>query len=141
MYETYTKQSLPTKNYRELLGTAICVFNSNNAFIIENILRNDSNSEYNWYDLIDQPSGDLAPAIKKTISKNTNRKIANAFDELVKIRNRIVHSYQGTDKNGEQILFTKNKKHIQWVISEEYILDFIRKNEELSDLLHNFRGY
>ena len=38
MYESYTRQSLPTKQYRELLGSAICVFNSNNAFIIENIV-------------------------------------------------------------------------------------------------------
>ena len=41
MYESYTRQSLPTKQYRELLGSAICVFNSNNAFIVENILRCD----------------------------------------------------------------------------------------------------
>ena len=33
MYENYTRQSLPTKEYRELLGSAICVFNSNNSFI------------------------------------------------------------------------------------------------------------
>ena len=35
MYENYTRQSLPSKEYRELLGSAICVFNSNNSFIIE----------------------------------------------------------------------------------------------------------
>lgn len=38
MYENYTRQALPSKTYRELLGTALCVFNSNNAFIIENVL-------------------------------------------------------------------------------------------------------
>ena len=43
MYERYTRQSLPSKNYRELIGTALCVFNSNNGFIIENILRVDTN--------------------------------------------------------------------------------------------------
>lgn len=42
MHELYTKQSLPDKEYRALLGSALCVFNSNNAFIIENILRIDS---------------------------------------------------------------------------------------------------
>ena len=41
MYETYTKQSLPTKEYRELVGTALCVFCSNNAFMIENIIKTD----------------------------------------------------------------------------------------------------
>ena len=37
MYENYTRQALPPKEYRELLGSAIFVFNSNNAFILENI--------------------------------------------------------------------------------------------------------
>lgn len=41
MYENYTRHSLPDKEYRELLGSAICVFNSNNSFIIENVLRED----------------------------------------------------------------------------------------------------
>ena len=49
MYEDYTRQSLPSKEYRELLGSALCVFNSNNAFIIENILREDGGANYNWY--------------------------------------------------------------------------------------------
>lgn len=49
MYENYTRQALPSKKYRELLGSALCVFNSNNAFVIENILRSDDNSEYSWY--------------------------------------------------------------------------------------------
>ena len=38
MYENYTRQSLPSRKYRELLGSAVCVFNSNNSFVIENIL-------------------------------------------------------------------------------------------------------
>lgn len=46
MYESYTKQSLPTKQYRELLGSAVFVFNSNNAFIIENILNYDNSNKY-----------------------------------------------------------------------------------------------
>ena len=40
MYEPYTRQSLPSKEYRELLGSALCVFSSNNGFIIENIRLN-----------------------------------------------------------------------------------------------------
>ena len=55
MYENYTRQSLPSKKYRELLGTAICVFNSNNSFVIENILREDES--YTWDCLIDKESG------------------------------------------------------------------------------------
>ena len=46
MYENYTRQALPSKKYRELLGSALCVFNANNAFVIENILRSDDNSQY-----------------------------------------------------------------------------------------------
>lgn len=53
MYEIYTRQALPERNYRELLGSAICVFNANNAFIIENILRTNGPDTYNWYSLID----------------------------------------------------------------------------------------
>ena len=49
MYEQYSRQALPPKQYRELLGSAICVFNSNNQFVIENILRID-NTNFNWYD-------------------------------------------------------------------------------------------
>ena len=48
MQEVRTRQALPSVYYRNLLGSAICTFNSNNAFIIENILRNDNDSSYNW---------------------------------------------------------------------------------------------
>lgn len=51
MSENYTRQALPSRSYRELLGSAVCVFNSNNQFI-ENILLN-----YNWYELIEMTSG------------------------------------------------------------------------------------
>ena len=36
---------------------------------------------------------------------------------------------------------TKDKQHNQFVITKEYLLDFIKANEELSDKLHTFRGY
>ena len=72
MYERYTKQSLPSKKYRELLGTAMSVFCSNNSFIIENIVRTDN--DYDWYELIDRVSGNLKDPIEKTISK---RKMMN----------------------------------------------------------------
>lgn len=51
MYEPYTRQSLPSKEYRELLGSALCVFSSNNGFIIENIIH--TSNAYDWYNLID----------------------------------------------------------------------------------------
>lgn len=140
MYEMYTRQSLPEREYRELLGTSICVFNANCAFIIENIIREDKNKEYTWFDLIDGSSRDLEKPIKETITKKANNtKIANLFGEVCRIRNRIVHSFQITDESGEQVLATK-KKGIQYIITKEILIDFIKKNEELSTELHKFRG-
>lgn len=142
MYEHFTQQSLPDKGYRELLGTAICVFNSNNGFIIENILNHDGNNKYSWYDLIDGTSGELLEPIKDTITLFSGKTdIANIFSELIRKRNRIIHSFRITDELGRQVLATKDKKHTQSLITEEYMMDFIRENNELSNLLHQFRGY
>ena len=141
MYENYTRQSLPTKEYRELLGSAICVFNSNNSFIIENILREDEGRNYSWYDLIDKTSGQLKDAINDTITTKAGSEIAQIFSDLVDKRNRIIHSFQITNDDKEQILATKDKQHNQFVITKEYLLDFIKGNEVLSDKLYTFRGY
>ena len=132
MYEEYSKQVLPSKKYRELLGSALCVFNSNNSFIIENILRVD-NEHYNWFDLIDKTSGNLLPVIVETIiSVTQNNKISMLFNELVNTRNRIVHSFQITDEYGNQLLATKEKNGNQYRITEEILFEFIKKNEILS---------
>lgn len=139
MYEEYTRQSLPTRHYRELLGSAICVFNSNNGFIIENILRVDHTGEYDWYVLTDKMSGQLCE-----LSATCGDDIKNLFEELIAMRNRIVHSFRITNAAGEQVLATKekvSKGNQQFEITEEYLLDFIAKNEKLSDMLHNFRGF
>lgn len=138
MYEDYSLQSLPSRKYRELLGSAICVFNSNNQFIIEHILKTD-NKNYNWYDLIDKTSGQLTLPIKETITKNSNDKIAVLFKNLVSKRNRIIHSFQVTSED-LQILGTKDKKHRQYLITEEYLLTFIKENETLSAKLYEFRN-
>ena len=147
MYESYTRQALPSKKYRELIGAAICVFNSNNSFIIENILRVDQNSQYEWHKLIDKVSGRLASDIENTITANSDSTIANIFSEIVEIRNRIVHSFQitvpagVTDDPDNQILATKHRDGRQEQITQEYLMDFIKKNEELSSKLDQFRGY
>lgn len=139
MYEEYSRQALPSKEYRALLGAAICVFNSNNQFVIENILRiNDS--DYNWYDLIDRTSGGLSKPIKETITRSSDTAISELFSTIVSMRNRIIHSFQITE-NGKQILRTKDKNNDQFNITEAYLLDFMEKNEELSSLLHKFRGH
>ena len=141
MYEEYTRQALPSREYRELLGSAICVFNSNNAFIIENILRNDVNNKHAWFELIDRTSGQLREPILETITRASNGEIACLFNKIVEKRNRIIHSFQITDENGEQLLCTKDNKGEQCSISEGFLLGFIKQNEDLSCLLHNFRGF
>lgn len=143
MYESITKQALPSKKYRELLGTALSVFNSNNAFVIENILKTKEEHQYDWYDLIDTTSGSkkMKSAIKNTITENSDDKIANLFEDLCEKRNRIIHSFQITS-NEEQILATKEKEtNKQFIITEDYLTDFIKENERLSTMLHKFRGY
>ena len=141
MYESYTRQALPSKEYRELLGSAVCVFNSNNAFVIENILHTN-NTDYDWYSLTDNLSGSLIASVKATITKKAGKEIEDLFSELVEMRNRIIHSFQVTYE-GEQVLATKtkvNKGNKQFIITEEYLLDFIKKNERLSDLLNDYRN-
>ena len=139
MYEQYSRQALPPKNYRELLGSAISVFNSNNQFVIENILRID-NANFNWYDLIDKTSGQLNDSIKNTITRKSNNEIALVFKSLVDKRNRIIHSFQIT-YGDEQILATKDRNHNQFLITEEYLLDFIKENDLLSSKLHELRRH
>ena len=131
MYEKYTHQSLPSKYYRELLGSAICVFNSNNAFIIETILRMDISGQYDWYHLTDLESGRLRQNVHDTISKECG-------DEIESL------SYRITNKQNEQVLATKTKVtdgNRQFEITEEYLLEFIKLNDKLSQMLHKIRGY
>lgn len=144
MYENYTRQSLPSRYYRELLGSAVCVFNSNNAFMIENILRCDDLETYSWYELIDMTSGQLRGSVHNVISIKCGEEIERLFVELINMRNRIIHSFRITSKDGQQILATKEKIYEgnrQFEITEEYLLEFIEKNQILSDLLHELRGY
>lgn len=138
MYENYTRQALPSKTYRELLGTAICVFNANNAFIIENILNTKIDSSLSWHSLIDKESGQLTPIIKQTINDDN---ISQLFAQIIKMRNRIIHSYQITGPKNEQILCTKVKApdNKQFVITVDYLMKFIKENEKLSTLLHAYR--
>lgn len=136
MYEKYSRQALPTRKYRELLGSALCVFNANNSFIIENILHIDK-EKYNWYNLIDKTSGSLKNIVKNAIKKYDSD-ICLLFEDLIEKRNRIVHSFQITYHN-EQILATKDKENKQYIISEEFLWSFIRNNEMLCDRLYKLK--
>lgn len=78
------------------------------------------------------------------IKKSGNKDIENLFLEIVEMRNRIIHGFRITSKEGEQILTTKERKengHLQFEITPKYLMDFIEKNDRLSDLLHEYRGY
>ena len=110
MYESYTRQSLPTKRYRELLGSAICVFNSNNAFIVENILKCDDLDKYDWYHLIDLESGRLKGSVHEVITSKCGDEIETLFSQIIKMRNRIIHSYRITNASGEQTLATQENR-------------------------------
>ncbi len=136
-----TRQAVPSQEYRDLIGTALCVFNSNNAFIIENILHTDS-TNYNWYDLVDKESGRLLSVVAATIQAQSNKNIYQLFADIVEMRNRIFHSFLMTDTDGEQRLATKTmvkKGNIQFVITKEYLIDFIKKNETLCLMLDEYR--
>ena len=84
MNESITKQALPSEEYIKLLGIALCVFNSNNAFVIENILNNKGKHQYDWYNLIDTTSGSkkMETAIKNTITENSDDKISSKINAL-----------------------------------------------------------
>lgn len=141
MYESITRQSLPTKEYRELLGTALCVFSSNNGFFIENILRFDANDTLSWYELIDKSSGELPMIAKSILANEQGQAIVKLFQKIVKMRNRIIHSLRITNKEGEQSLATKTKDGIQFEITEAYLMEFIQENNTLSSMLHELRGW
>lgn len=144
MYEDYTRQSLPEKYYRELLGTALCVFNSNNAFIIETILRMDISGKYDWYHLTDLESGKLRPSVYNVIATKCGREVEDLFVELVERRNRIIHNYRITNSSNQQVLATKTlikDGNEQFEITEEYLMEFIKLNDKLSEMLHSIRGY
>lgn len=142
MYENYTRQSLPERDYRELLGTALCVFNANNQFIIENILK-ISGDQHNWWELMDKTSGSILHKVMiEQYGDIVPENIIEFFNILVKKRDRIVHSFQTTYSmdTEEQILATKDPKtDEQFIITREYMMDFIKENDKLNDMLYKLR--
>lgn len=141
MYVTsLTGISLPEERYLLLLGIAMSVFSSNNSFIIENILRTDPS--HSWYELIDLESGKLKPIVKEIFLKRSDFQIFEKFSEIVEMRNRIIHGFRITSKSGEQILGTKVKNSgEQFEITENYLIKFIKSNDELSSMLTKYRGF
>lgn len=135
-----TRIPLPKDEYVYLLGMAMSVFIYNNGFIIENIINTDG--DYSWHDLIDKESGRLKAPIAQTITKNAGAEIAELFSDIVYRRNRIIHSFRCTSSKNEQILATKDRHtDKQFDLEEEYLVQFIKLNDKLSDLLYKYREY
>lgn len=106
--------------------------------------RCDEIGKYDWYHLIDFESGKLKGTVHEVISSRCGTEIENLVATIVNMRNRIIHSFRVTSENGEQVLATKEKAkdgNRQFYITEDYLLEFIRLNQQLSDKLHNLRGY
>ncbi len=69
--------------------------------------------------------------------------IPDLLSDLVDDRNRIAHSFQITCESGEWILATKGKENKggeQFIITEDFLFEFIKKNEKLSSLLSECRA-
>ena len=69
-------------------------------------------------------------------------RLKSSFLQLINMRNRIIHSFQIT-KDEQQLLATKEPKKDgdnQFVITEDYLLDFIKQNEKICVLLYKIRG-
>lgn len=138
----YTHQSLPDEEYCLLLGISISVFNSNNGFMIENILRLDPTKD--WHSLIDKESGKIKQEMSYFLNSEVEEEITNLFSDIVEKRNRIIHSFRITNQYGEQSLATKSKNRdggVQFEITKKYLQDFIKENDVLSSKLHELRGF
>ena len=150
MRSQYSNQPVSDPEYMTLLGTALYVFNANNAFIIENML---NISDYrDWWYLIDQESGTINSMIQgKHYSSafNGHDEILYLFHDLVLRRNRIIHSfpitsYKESDDPDGQILRTKEKiknGNNQFTITKNFLLNFIKDNDNLSQLLNDLRNH
>ena len=136
----YSNEPLPDASYLYLLGKALYIFNNSNSYIIEKILHCEPD-KYSWAELIDRNSGNLRYPIKQTISKASDNKISEKFEELVAIRNRIAHSFQIKDRYGKPILAARDHKtNRQYTLTTTYLERFIKKNYEFVKLLDKFCG-
>lgn len=113
------------------------------------ILRVDTNGTYTWHQLIDEMSGKLKPIIKETILLLSFLIVVLLIylKKLLVSAARIIHSFRitapagMTDDPDNQMLATKYKDGTQEIITEEYLLNFINLNQEISTKLHQFRGF
>lgn len=136
-----TRFALPEEDYLTLLGEVIYVFNSNAAFLVENLLHAGAPD---WYALIDMTSGQLHKDAKKWLVDEEDERVLELFGELGFERNRIIHSFPVTYE-GRQELRTKTKAterdnpNCQYQVDCKLLRSFIDRNQELSDELYKCR--
>lgn len=154
MYESYSRQALPDRKYREILGAALYVFNSNYDFLIENILhikdKLQLQDDIDWWDLMNLEAGKLKRKLQQDSFFEPYKEIfdhhpslMHQFNHLKNRRNRIVHSFAATSNHDtqKQVLYSLDPKtKEQEEITEAYLLEFIKENEAFTLRLDEFRN-
>ena len=138
-----TRQSISDDEFMYLLGVCQWVFNSNCSFIIEMIDKeHHNNSKEPWHTLIDLTAGNLLNYKNKIISI-LGDEIYDLFDELIDKRNTIIHSIPTGEKVDDYVIpiYINSSKNKYVRIDKNFLMNFIKKNEQLSDKIYNFRGY
>lgn len=138
-----TRQSTSDDEFLNLLGVCQWVFNSNCGFIIEMIDKeHHSNSDEPWIRLIELTAGNLLN-YKNKIETILGAEIYSLFSELVNDRNYIIHSIPTGKKIDDYVIpiYRNDTKGKYVEISKDFMLNFIKRNEELCTLIHKCRGY
>lgn len=138
-----TRQSTSDDEFLLLLGISQWVFNSNCGFIIEMIDKeHHNNSSEPWNRLIELTAGNLLN-YKNIIITILGKDIYNLFDKLVDDRNAIIHSMPTGEKvdNYTIPIYRNDKKNKYVRIDKNFLKNFIKENEKLSDKIYKFRGY
>lgn len=110
MYESYSRQALPDRKYREILGAALYVFNSNYDFLIENILHiKDPKCQFK----LENRRNRIVHSFTATSDHDSHKQVLCSLDPK-----------------------TKEQKEI----TEADLLEFIKENEAFALQLDKFRN-
>lgn len=137
-----TRQSTSDEEFLYLLGVCQWVFNSNFNFIIEMIDKEHHNkSNEKWTRLIELTAGELLN-YKNKILTILGQDIYELFYELIDERNAIIHSIPTGEKVDNYLvsIYRNDRKKSYIRIDKKYLIEFIKKNERLSDLIYEIRG-
>lgn len=138
-----TRQSTSDEEFLYLLGLCQWVFNSNFNFIIEMIDKeHHDKSDERWNLLIEFTAGKLL-GYKNKILTILGQDIYELFDELIDERNAIIHSIPTGEKVDNYVIpiYRNDSKKAYIRIDKKYLRNFIEKNQRLTDLIYEIRGY